>query len=184
MATVPTITTIQKTECIGNSLVTINSNYDNIRNSFTSVNTDITLINNALNNLTSFVNSISSAQLAKAWVGFTGRRNTIGPSGTFDLTNTNRFLFNRYNVANVFRNGTGDYTINLSIQLNANFIVSGITSSKETPSTFTGLDAGIVSLHPVTPFPGNNGLACRIITVDANGSFIDPTYISLTMFSN
>lgn len=186
MATVPTITTIQKTECIGNSLVTINSNYDNIKNSIAGlVNTDLAIINNTLTNLTTFVNNISSAQLAKAWVQFSGRRNNVGPSGTTDLTNTNRFIFNGYNIDYVSKNGTGIYTVTLKTPLNVNFSVTGTATPRSVPeASFTGLDACVVSLHPTTPFPNNNGLSCKIVTVDLNGSFIDPSNICLSFFSN
>jgi alpha-tubulin suppressor-like RCC1 family protein len=45
MATSPDITTIEKTECIGNSLITINSNFVNIKNSIGNIRTGIAILN-------------------------------------------------------------------------------------------------------------------------------------------
>lgn len=171
MATVPTITTIQKTECIGNSLVTINTNYDNIRNSIVTVNTDILAINNTLNTLTTFANSISSAQLAKAWVKFAPRLQD--PNGNEALDISNRFKYNSYNVTTVLREGTGTYLITLA-NIYGEFAAVGTAAPDVNGNTC------ILNLNQQT----NIDNQCRIITKDLNGSLIDSTLINLVFYSN
>jgi hypothetical protein len=180
MATVPAITVIPKTECVGNSLVTINTNYDNIKNSFTSVNTDLTTINSTLNTLTTFFNSISTAQLAKAWVKFNPRQNS---SGAPDSLNTNRKIENSYNVASVLREDTGIYLTTLTSPIGNEFSVCGITSPL--PPGTTGTDyTGVINLHPTNPFPSPGNQSCRIIVRNLQGAAIDPSLICLTFFNN
>lgn len=186
MATVPTITTIQKTECIGNSLVTINGNYENIKNSLTTlINTDLNVINARLDTLTTFVNSVSSAQLTKAWVSFNGTWNT---QQARDATFSNRYIWKGYNVSSVYRNETGDYTVSLANPIGLNFVVISTTSPK-TPLDISGeiipplgTDTGIVNLHYQTPYP-TPGQSCRITIKDLLGNAIDTSYIHVAMFN-
>lgn len=175
MATVPNITQIPATECIGNSLVSINTNYDNIKNSFTDFNTDLSVLNSQLTNLTTIVNSISSAQLAKAWVKFSA---TLAPIGQ-QPTSTFRRILNNYNVSTVIRNSTGDFTINLSAPLAGEFLVTGLTSPL--PGS-TGTGTGVINLHPSIPFPDSQ--SCRIVIRDLLGNSINPPIVMLTFFNN
>lgn len=182
MATIPTITTIQKTECIGNSLVTINTNYDNIRNSIASVNTDLTTINSTLNALTTFANSISSAQLAKGWVKFSGRLNT---SGNLALITSNRQILNSYNVTTVYREEAGVYLVSLATPINAEFIVNGtVMPYYSGVGPFQGTDLAVINLDENEPFPSPAGEKCRVIVRNLLGTPIDPSLICLTFFSN
>jgi hypothetical protein len=182
MAIIPTITTIQKTECIGNSLVTLTNNFDNIRNSFTSVNTNIATINNILTNLTTFANSISSAQLAKAWVSFSG---LVAPPG-LPLTSQQRLLNNSYNINEVLRESTGIFLIKFNTPIGNNFIVTGMTSplpgSLTEVSNFTGTGLGVINLHPTLAIPDSQ--SCRIIVRDLVGNAINPNTVHLTFYNN
>lgn len=59
----------------------------------------------------------------RAWVAFDGARNT---SDVVSYTNTDRKIRGSGNITNVFRNGTGDYTIFFSTAMpNAFYAVSG-----------------------------------------------------------
>lgn len=178
MATTPSITIIPKTECIGNSLVTINTNYQNIRNSFDSVNVDINTINNTLDTLTTLTNAISSAQLAKAWVKFNP---ALNESGNLDSNNTNRRILSEYNVNYVTKEETGKYLITFKNTINTHFTVSGITTPAGT-GTGTAYTS-VLTLDPVEPFPAGNQ-SCRIITRNLQGVQIDTSFICLTFFSN
>ena len=181
MATVPTITTIQKTECIGNSLVTINTNYENIKNSFTTVNTDINNINDTLDNLITFTDSVSSAQLAKGWVKFSGRFN-IG--GSLDLTNSERKRFNSYNVKSVTRLNTGQYLVTLDKSIGTEFLVNGFVQPYYSGSgTFQGTDFTVVNLDETIPFPSPGDKSCRIVTRNLLGALVDPTIVCLTFYN-
>lgn len=184
MATLYTINdNILPSECIGNSLVTINTNNTNIKNTFTSFNTDITDINSKLNNLTTIMNTISANQrLASGWVNFKGRfgydlNNTATPS--FD--NTNRFIESQYNVQSVLRESVGTYLVNLTQPLVKGFTVTGIVSPL--PPGTTGTDAGVVNLSPSIPFPDPGTSQCRIITRNLLGQFYDPSIVMLTFYS-
>lgn len=179
MATVPTITTIQKTECIGNSLITLTNNFDNIRNAFSDFNQDLTVLNNTLNSVTTLVNTLSSAQLAKAWVKFAPRRNTADQQ---NFSTSNRLIYSSYNVTSVYRESQGVYTVNLAFQLSEHFVVSGFTSPNPSVN-FSGLDSGVINLQHPDAFPVV-GQSCRIRVNDLRGNLIDPTLIMLTFFDN
>lgn len=179
MATVPSITLIPNTECIGNSLVTINTNYSNIKNAFTTVNTDFANINNALNTLTTFANGISSAQLAKGWVKFNPRRNKDSVP-VIDLSN--REILNSYNVNTVYREDTGKYLITLAAPIGNEFTVTG-TVSPQPPGIGTA-SIGVLNLDPTTPFPAPGNISCRVIVRNLEGDAIDPSLVCLTFFSN
>lgn len=170
MATVPTITTIQKTECIGNSLVTLTNNFDNIRNAFTTVNTDLAAINNSLTNLTTFANSISSAQLAKAWVNFNGRTG----SGVF------RTIRNSYNISNVQLENAGQYLITFANPIGDNLVMSGVISPQ--PNSLSGPGGGVVNLRDPDPFPTLQ--SCRIVVRDLLGNVYNPNTVSLVFYNN
>jgi hypothetical protein len=183
MALIPTITTIQKSECIGNSLVTINANYANIKASIETVNTDILAINSSLNNLTTILNSISATpRLASAWVNFRGRQ-TTGNDGqaTTNFDNINRHIESSYNITSVIRQDTGKYLVNISPPLVKNFVVTG-TVSPLPPGT-TGVDSGTVNLDPAEPFPLPGTSQCRIITRTLLGQFYDPPLVMLVFHS-
>lgn len=197
---VPQITTIQKTECIGNSLVTINSNYDNIKNSLTQVQEANIEINSKINNLQTFQSSVSSQMpgVAKAWVSFNGRSDINGsPSTQF----TPRYLRATYNIKEVVRINTGIYRV---------IFESGVVSDK---FTFTGAASPLPSLNPsgnltgvINLAPGgdlppgsseeaesdgfvqyleNNGYLewMQIVLRSLDGNYIDSPFINLAFFS-
>lgn len=171
MANVPTITTIQKTECIGNSLVSLTTNFDNIKNSISDIITqDLATLNNTITELTTRVSGLSSSvQLAKAWVLFNG---------------TNGNIQDQYNVSSVNKDDTGIYTVTFQTPLNDIFSVSGLASPRDVSQTgYTGAETNIVGLYPGNPFPGNSGEQCKIVVVDTTGSFNTPQLVSLVFFS-
>jgi len=182
MAIIPTIINIDKSECIGNSLVSIKANYDNIKNSLTDVNTNITSFNSILNNLTTIVNAISSTpQRAAAWVNFSGRRDLA--SGLTRLENTERFLFSSYNITSITREDTGIYRGSITVPLTQGFSIIG-TASPLPPGT-AGPDAGVVNIHQ-----GGQGLEAisptsefRILTRTLQGQQFDPPQISLVLYT-
>jgi hypothetical protein len=195
MAIVPTITNIDKSECIGNSLVTINGNYTNIQNSLADVDTNIVTINTLLNNLTTIVRSISSTpQQAFAWVNFSGRRETdpddipSGRGGT-RLENTNRKIFTGYNVASVLRESTGIYRISLINAASPRFCILG-TTVPLAPGT-AGPDAGIVNIYSgisndglnLPPITEDAGSEFRILTRTLQGQNFDPSRICVVVYS-
>jgi len=185
MATIPNIITIPKSECIGNSLVTINGNYANIKQSIETVNNDLIQINTALTNLTTILNSVSATpRLASAWVNFRGRQTTgnDGLGTTNFSTGVNRHIESSYNVTNVIRVDTGRYLVNIQPPgLTKNFVVTGMVSPL--PPGTTGVDSGTVNLDPGTPFPDPGTSQCQIITRTLLGQFYDPPLVMLVFYS-
>lgn len=182
MAIVPNITNIEKSECIGNSLVTINGNYTNIRNSLDDVNTSIISLNALVNGLTTIITSISSTpQRASAWVNFSGRRDATTQQTR--LENTPRQIFSSYNIATITREDTGIYRGSLINSLVQGFTLIG-TASPLPPGT-AGTDASVVNIHQ-----GGLGLPAisptsefRILVRNLLGQAIDPPQVTLAIFS-
>lgn len=183
MATIPTITTIQKTECIGNSLVILNDNYDNIKNSFSDVNDTLLNIEGRINALNTFATKLSSAQLAKAWVSFSGIKDSTGNNNS---NFTNRQIFTSYNVTTVKKENTGVYTINFGIPLEPEYVATGCTSPGG--SYGSGTDTGVIGFDPdgnVTNLPidqADFGKKSRIFIMNLLGSSIDPEVVTLSFF--
>jgi hypothetical protein len=199
MATIPTINTIQKEECIGNSLITINNNYDNIRNTFTQlINNDLLVINQRLDALTSLTNGISSEQLAKAWVTFWGNTDingrgavTGGGGGSFSVQVPERRITNKYNVTNVIREATGVYKINFATYIGdlnrpAELVVIGTASPLPGPIASQnppGTNTAVVNLDLREPYP-EEGTSCRIIVKDVSGNAINPARVCVAVYSS
>ena len=115
----PSIKTIPDTQCIGDSLGTINDNFSNL--------------NVGINNNTTSITSLSSQYsntlpgVSDAWVVFDGTKNE---AGTSVLGTTNRYIKSQYNVSSVYRNSKGNYTITFITPMNnANYAVAGLNSA-------------------------------------------------------
>lgn len=79
---------------------------------------------------------------ARAWVTFDGTKDTSGATST---SNTNRLINGSGNVSSVARNGTGDYTVNLTTAVaDANF-AAVFTSNDPNTSVNGPLTINIVS---------------------------------------
>ncbi len=60
-----------------------------------------------------------SSSPIKVWINFNGTKDTTGATST---ANTNRLIQSSFNVSNVMRNGTGDYTVYFNTPMaNANY---------------------------------------------------------------
>jgi hypothetical protein len=185
MAIVPTITNIDKSECIGNSLVSINSNYTNIQESLVDVNSNIVTINSLLTNLTTIVSNISSdPQRASAWANFSGIRDA--ESGFTRRENTNRLLFTSYNITSILRENTGIYRVSMTNPVTSRFCVVG-TTTPLAPGT-AGQDAGVVNtFQGVTgstlPNIQESPSEFRIVTRTLLGVQYDPASVNIVVFS-
>ena len=113
-------------------------------------------------NSTSAINSIIGP--AKAYVNFSGV-----------TTVTIRASFN---ILNVVRNGTGDYTITMSTGMSdANYIVAS-QGQRQAATAPTGIDS-IVSYNPTTAITAS---AFRITTSNGAGGVEDFSIVSLAVF--
>lgn len=152
---------IQDTECIGDSLIKINSNFSLLGSAVQSLSAlkfdktggtvtgPITLPNaNPTNPLHATTKQYVDAQFGivpstiKAWVNFNG----IAPVS----------IRSQFNISSVTRNGAGDYTINFSTPLaDANYVVSGSAYH---------LNGSIHTFFEVAPVLANmTNNSCRIL---------------------
>lgn len=112
----PEITTILRTECIGNSLTTINGNFANLRQAICTIDNFVAAANIKINQLDSLLGSITNAQLARAFVTFNGTRDADGIADVpGSVTVTQRQLIQKYKVNNVVRNSVGSYTVSFDL---------------------------------------------------------------------
>lgn len=144
----PEVPEIFKTECIGNSLAKINSNFSRLREYACDNYSEIVRIDNEIESLTTIVDTLSSyliPGIAKAWVKFDGTRNENNnppnmPEAIF--TPTDRFIYSSYNVRSVTRsNVPGEYQINFQAPFTSrNYLLVGTSSQKQaTTGVFTWL---------------------------------------------
>lgn len=129
----PSIITILPTECIGNSLASINTNFENLEtaacdNSVTinSLQQDIQQLNTLITNLS----AITVPGAAKAWLRFDGTRDVSGNS-TVPLGP--RFIYSSYNINSVTKKAIGDYRIEFENRFpSPNYTAIG--TSQQTPT--------------------------------------------------
>jgi hypothetical protein len=107
----PTITEIKRTECIGNSLFTINDNFTALRDGTCDNDIQIESLGNnikALNNIVLALSGITIPGSAKAWTKFDSTKDNRGFVNQY---NTDRYLYNSYNVNSVYKVEEGYYRI-------------------------------------------------------------------------
>lgn len=139
----PEIPEIFKTECIGNSLSKINSNFDALRfyacenySKLDGLQTDIDALRTNISDLSSAV----IPGLAKAWVKFDGTKKENGDLET-SPTLSNRYIYSAYNISQVYRFNRGEYQITFNTPFaNTNYLLLGTSSQKQASTTlFTWL---------------------------------------------
>jgi hypothetical protein len=111
------------------------------------------------------LNGTEIGQLAKAWVNFNG-------TGT---TSTNQTIRASFNVASVFKNGTGDYTVNFTTALaDANYSAT-ITFGSSTSSNICNIggSGGVAPTTTAIRVPSSNS---------ASGVNTDSTYACVAVF--
>lgn len=133
-----TLPEIKRTECIGNSLDTINSNFATLKaaacdnyNVIRSLQVGIDSLNTRINTLTA-----QTPGFAKAWVVFDGTKDTSNSSST---QTTYRYIYNSYNINGVYKltgagspltttnpTSAGDYRIYFTNSFtDKNYVVTG-----------------------------------------------------------
>lgn len=164
----PDITTILKTECIGNSLATINNNFQNLRQAICTIDNFLAAASVKLNVVSGTVNNITSQPLPQAFVSFDGTRDVDGTYETpLTLTNSERFLNNSYNIDNVKRDSVGQYTVSFPTTAFATnkYVING-----------NARDPGIVTYDILTE------ASVRIFVKDFQGTLVDSDLVGLTFF--
>jgi hypothetical protein len=169
-----TVQTIDKTECIGNSLSKINDNFRDLKNYACQNFNTIDSLNARIANLDDRIVALSGITVpgtAKAWVKFDGTRDTTNTNSTF---NTNRFVYSSFNIATAYRKSQGDYRITFSTPFRAsNYLVLGTSSQKQAS---TGLFTWLQPYRYSTTF-----VDVRVTSINA-ASVIDAEHISLIIY--
>jgi len=112
-------------------------------------------------------NSVTTNALA--WVNFNG-------TGT---VSTNQTIRSSYNVSSVFKNGTGDYTVNFTNALSdANYSICGVADAGG--STIAG---GICLYTSYTPTVSAARINAYSIGSSTN-ALMDKAYINVAVFGN
>jgi len=178
----PTVTKILNTECIGNSLATINSNFtvlgaaacDNYK-TVTTLLCSIQTLDNRVFDLTQ-----KTPGIAKAWVKFDGTRNESGSNST---AATNRYIYSSYNIQSVYKLtptptlspslSAGDYQIVFKQGLFTSKNYAVIGTSSETSPTFGWLQ----------PYSyQTTSVQVRVHSPTYPGPIVDPSHISVAIF--
>lgn len=169
------IPTIDIDECIGLSLATINTNFQDLKNEYCLNDSELAIIETSFNTLSSNLISLSalSPGIAKAYVVFDGTRNTGGSY----TKNGNRFLYSSYGVASVSSNRTGTYSLSFTTAF-PNISYALIGTSMETisggrytwlqPTTYATTSA-VINIHSDT---------------DNVATLADTDYISVLIYNN
>jgi hypothetical protein len=150
------IPTIDIDECIGLSLATINTNFQDLKNEYCLNDSELATIETSFNTLSSNVISLSalSPGMAKAYVVFDGTRNI---SGNYTMTG-NRFLYSSYGVASVSSNRTGTYSLSFTRPFsNTNYALIGTSTETISGSRYTWLQpttyattSAVINIHSDT----------------------------------
>jgi hypothetical protein len=152
------ISPIDLDECVGTSLNTINYNFFKLQEQLCTDKTKLETLQQELLTLSAGYIDLQtkSPGFAKAWVVFNG-------------SNGNRFASN--NISQVTRDSTGQYTLTFSKTLTGYALV-GTSSSVKTNTNYTWLQP--VSL---------NNTSATININDYTGTFADPEYVSIAIYS-
>lgn len=143
------ISIIEPTEYIGNSLVKINDNFTNLRlflcnDEGTGLYTKMDVLELSANNLTSSVNNIFNTVetgSSRAWVRFKGDKDTTNTAS--DLL-TDRFIRAEFNVRSVYRRAIGRYRIYFkNILPNTNYAIVGTSSETGANSWVSSQTLGV-----------------------------------------
>ena len=104
-------TYIDREECIGDSLVKLNSNFFGLDSDINTLNTRVTTVSSLVTTTSTSLSSNVQVgpYVAKAWVSFIG----TGSVGA------NQTIHSQYNVSSVLKTADGIYTINYTTPLNS-----------------------------------------------------------------
>ena len=153
-----TITTIPDNQCIGDSLVTINNNFNNLNTSINSNTTNIASLS------AQYINT--SPGVAKAWVNFDGTGSgTITPNST-------------YNVSSVTRNANGNYNIYFTTHFaNTSYCALVSMSFSDTANVADGIPTIIGQ------FTDYVRVSCPVAITGQNPSTNQPAIVNVVVFS-
>ena len=159
------VQTIDLDECIGLSLATINTNYRLLQEQNCLTYDDLVLIQKDLSALTLNYNALSALRprIAKADVAFDGT-GTATPS-----------VYSSFNIARVLRRSTGVFELSFTTAFpNISYALIGTSMLTATSAT------NFSWVMPTTAFAPTSA---TINIRDLSGTFVNPEYVSIAVYS-
>ena len=112
---------IDENKCIGDTLPTINSNFNTLDTELCTLKTNVTTLSSET--LAIYPAVTTSAFTPKVWASINGTRNSSNTSGS--VAGQSVYLKSKYNVSSVTKNNDGVYTVNIPSPLsNTDYLVS------------------------------------------------------------
>lgn len=159
------IPSIDLDECIGTSLATINSNFQDLKESDCTTFDELNRIDNNLVELSATVLELSSyaPRFPKAWAYFNG---------------TGGQIYSSFNVAQVSSLSTGVYALSFTTPFNdTNYALIGTCHETLTGTLF---NEKYVWVQPTT-FATTSA---NINIHNSDGHYANPTYVSIVIYNN
>ena len=144
-----TLPEIKRTECIGNSLDTINSNFATLKVAACDNYNTITSLQIGINDLNTRISALTAQTpgFAKAWVSFDGTKDV---NGNISVQAVYRYIYNSYNISGVYKltgagtpltttnpTSAGDYRIYFTNSFaDKNYVVTGTSFEAKGNSSY------------------------------------------------
>jgi len=168
----PAITTINRSEYIGNSLETINNNFSNLKDGICDNELNISSLQGDIQNLDTFIVNLSTEVIhgvSKVLVKFSGPKDI---NGSTTSNNPNRLIYNSYNISSVYKKNTGDYRVYFSSPLStSNYLVLATNSEK------TSLSGNYIWSQPYS----TTKEYLEIKTQSSDGLLADADFVSVSI---
>ena len=183
MACDTSIIIINQDEYIGNSLDTINRNFENLRDGVNTNCTNLLSATDVLGTLRTTVTTLQSYAQGrpKAWVVFDGTRDI---NNTVNAAPSLRYINSSYNIIDVYKEDTGVY----SVYFAENVVFTDpppnelpAYSALVTSTTKTAITGGLYTWAQVTQYEVDR---LTVVVNDGQGSpnYADPDRITVAIF--
>jgi hypothetical protein len=173
---------ILRTEPIGTSYASINTNFTDIKKTictnFDTINkltTNVQIINSQVNALS----TLATTGVSKAWVSFDGSRDKTGATSTFA---TERYIYSSYNISSVYKKtstdtptaSAGNYEVRFIPGLfsDSNYLVIGTSSEKK------DVKYGWLQPYSVT----NDSVSVIVHSTTWPGDQLEPSRVSIVIY--
>ena len=167
----PTVTEIQRTEYIGNSLQTINNNFSILKDAICDNDAQINLLQQNTQSLDTKLTDLetnTAPSAAKAWIRFSGNRDS---SNNLSSNSPTRLIYNSFNISSVYKKNTGDYRIYFNSTLTTgNYLILCTSSETQVSGEYTWCQ----------PYTTTNEYA-EIKVLSNSGNVVDPEFICVSI---
>ena len=171
----PTITTIEATQCIGNSLDIINENFLNLKDGACDNNDISVSLTNDVLNLSTQIDELSSIIVpgsSKAWCKFSGTRDTANTVTEFL---TDRLIYNHFNILTVYKKAVGNYRVTFTTPFENNQYAVICNSTEKINSTNN-------KYTWAQPYNITSAYVEIRVQSSESGTTVDPDFVSLVIY--